>query len=147
MKALLICASCPFSGTRYAKGPDFHRHGHCLPISLLFAAVILIAIMPHRLNAQVPCSLDIGYDVEVGLPGTASRIYLTLNEGEGPFTFRLYDLNSGGSEFLQTREYASMNQGSRELVFRDIPPGHYLIRAESPKCMRSLSGMEAIVIR
>lgn len=147
MKALLTCASCRFAGNRHVAGPDHGRHAHCSLVLLLFAAMILVAVMPRQLRAQVPCNLDISYDVEVGVPGTASRIYLTLNEGEGPFTFRLYDLNSGGSEFLQTREYTRMNRGSRELVFRDIPPGQYLIRAESPKCMRSLSGMEAIVIR
>lgn len=112
----------------------------------LIAALVLFLFVgtPDRSNAQQPCDLEFSYQVEAG--AGSARIFLTLRSGEGPFTIRLYDLNAGGNTFLQTKEYERLTPGTRFLAFSDVPAGAYLIRAESPNCKRSLTGLDPIVI-
>jgi hypothetical protein len=112
----------------------------------LFAVLVVLLLIgaPLRTNAQQACDLEFGYQVEAGVG--SGKIYLTLRSGEGPFTIRLYDLNAGGNAFLQTKEFDRLTPGTRFLAFSDVPAGSYLIRAESPKCKRSLTGLDPIVI-
>ena len=99
-------------------------------------------------TTRAQCELSFKYKVEHTSNGANDgKILLQLENGEGPFTIRLFDLNGGTSEFVATKKYTTFSSTGFKVVFDKLKPSDYLVRIENKKCKKSLTGIEGLQIK
>jgi len=94
------------------------------------------------------CLLKFEYKVDHTTGSNSNgKIYLKRIEGEGPFTIKLYDLESGENRYLKTVKQNRLSNMKMTLIFKGLAPSTYLIKVENGDCSRSVTGIEGILIK
>jgi hypothetical protein len=117
---------------------------------IVFLGLFLTVAMSPAVAQQQSqdCDLEFDYEVEHTNNGQDNgKIYLVYRGGEGPVTIRIYDTMAGLNEFKETKRIERFSRDEKVMVFENLKASNYMIRIESEKCQRSLTGIEGITIK
>jgi len=131
------------------RNTGYFKNGPSLGITLLVLLVffVLTSFYFPQTNVQ-ECMLKFDYEVEHTSGGNINgKILLKRIEGEGPFTFKLYDMEASKNEYLKTVKHNRLSNVKMTLVFKGLAPSTYLIKVENGNCSRSVTGIEGILIK
>lgn len=130
------------------------KFGYFTTDSKLGAALFLVLVFLMLTSFSFPhsnfleCILKFEYKVDHTTGGNSNgKIYLQRIEGEGPFTIKLYDMESGANGYLQTVKQNRLSSLKMTLIFKGLAPSTYLIKVENGDCSRSVTGIEGILIK
>lgn len=75
------------------------------------------------------------------------KIYISLSEGAGSYTFKLYDIYDNEKNFKKVIESYPMQTGKKELIFNGLPASGYVIQVIKDGKKLMLGGMNGFIIQ
>ncbi len=118
-----------------------------MAISLILTFSVLTSFTFNK-TGQQECPIKFIYKVDDTTGGSNNgKIYLQRIEGDGSFTVRLFDMESGASGYLKTIKNKKFPAGKMVLVFKGLAPSTYLIKVENGSCSKSVTGIEGILVK
>lgn len=118
-----------------------------LQVFLVLSVVLLAGLDGFAQRGKPACGGDFEGVAEAANAGQANgRIYVTLKEGEGSFTFKLYDIYNDRKEFAATKQVSSLRPNEKTLVFDRLPASTYVVQVVGKDCKQMLGGLNGFVI-
>ncbi len=118
-----------------------------IALFVLLVFLVLTSFSFPKSDVQ-ECVLKFDYKAEHTTGGNMNgKIFLKRIEGEGPFTFKLYDMEAGKNEYLKTVKHNRFSDVKMTLVFKGLAPSTYLIKVVTENCSRSVTGIDGILIK
>lgn len=110
--------------------------------------LVLLVILIFGFSEKSFSQCEVKFDYKTELAETGGKIIIKYLDGEGPFTFKLFDWEDGINDYIDESQKASFKANEEFLVFDNLPASTYTVQVITPNgCQSSIGGIEKITIR
>lgn len=115
--------------------------------SIWIKILVLVITNVSFAGNSVGQDCNLKFDFRTEYDDFGGKIIIKYINGQGDFTFKLFDWQDGVNDFINQNYKASFNSNEEFLVFDNLPASTYTIQVFTPQgCQTSIGGIEKIKV-